>query len=93
MERENLLKENIYNFIDERLNESYNNLIKNKEYRQIEQNYSKSFKEIGNCIKNNEIIEKYEKNRNEMYDIQSQEAYKTGFMDAIMIFFNNIENK
>ena len=47
------LKENLQDFIEERLNESYTNLLHTKEYNKISNNYFELFDILKSKLKNN----------------------------------------
>lgn len=79
------LKENINDFIEERINESYTNLNKQGKYKKIKDSYYNAFENIINKLKDEELWEEYEKQEIDMYDMQIQEAYKTGFTDCIAV--------
>lgn len=77
---------NVYDFIEERINESYTILNKNKEYKQIQDKYIKSLTDIRSNLSNNvEMLEEHASNEADLYTMQLQEAYKIGFKDSIRI--------
>jgi len=83
----NELKENIENFIEERISTNYKKLIKNNEYKTIEKKYNDSFKKIESKLtKENDMLEDYKSNEYDLYDIQLIEAYKRGFIDSLISF-------
>lgn len=93
MEKESTLQENVSDFIDERLNESYRNLKMNKRYVKLEQEDNRLFTEIEKVIKDKELVERYQKSAIDMYDMQIKEAYRTGFKDANILLLDNVTNK
>ena len=84
------LKENVQDFITERLNQSYTRIVENKSYYKIANQNSILFAEIENTIENTDITEKYKETEFDMYTMQLEEAYKTGFRDSAKIFLNKI---
>lgn len=93
MEKESTLQENVSDFIDERLNESYRNLKTNKRYVTLEKDNNRLFSKIEKVIKDNVLIEEYQKTTIDIYDMQLKEAYKTRFKDANILLLDNITNK
>ena len=49
-------KNNVYDFIDERLNESWTKLNKNKEYKEKQYKYRKSLEELEEKLSDNRIL-------------------------------------
>ena len=82
------LKENVQDFITERLNQSYTQIANNKSYSKIADEHCKLFAEIENTIQNTDIIEQYKEAQYDMYTMQLEEAYKTGFKDSAKVFLN-----
>ena len=85
MENKTNLKENLQDFIDERLNESYTNIVHTKEYKEISTKNANIMEQIINKTKNNELVEEYKKTEYDMYDMQLRQAYLTGFYDSNLI--------
>lgn len=90
MENNTNLKENLQNFIEERLNESYTNIVNTREYREISNENANLIKKIMNKAKDNKLIEEYKKTEYDMYERQLQQAYLTGFRDSNIIFNKQI---
>lgn len=91
MKNNSNLKENLQDFIEERLNESYTNLLHTKEYKKISNKHLEAFKNLKNEIENNtDILEKYEEAEANLYYMQLKQAYLTGFKDSNIIFNNLI---
>ncbi len=82
------LKENLQDFIEERLNESYTNIAYTKEYKAISNKNANIMEKITDKIKDNKLIEEYKKIEYDMYEMQLKQAYLTGFKDSNMIFNN-----
>lgn len=82
------LKEDVQDFITERLNQSYAQIARNKSYSKIADQHFKLFTEIENAISNADITEKYKEIQFDMYTMQLEEAYKTGFRDSAKVFLN-----
>ena len=68
----NTLKENLQDFITERLNQSYAQIVGNKSYSKIADQNFKLFTET----------------QFDMYTMQLEEAYKIGFRDSAKVFLN-----
>ena len=90
MENKKNLKENLQDFIEERLNESYTNIVHTKEYKEISNKNTKLIESITDKAKDNKLIEEYKKTEYDMYEMQLQQAYLTGFRDSTMIHHKNI---
>ncbi len=84
------LKENLQDFIEERLNESYTNIAYTKEYKAISNKNSNIMEKMTDKIKDNKLIEEYKKTEYDMYEMQLQQAYLIGFKDSNIIFNNLI---
>lgn len=84
------LKEDLQNFIDERLNESYTNIAQTKEYKEILNKNTNIMEQIKSKTKINELIEAYKKTEYDMYDMQLKQAYLTGFKDSNIILNQTI---
>lgn len=79
------LKENLQDFIEERLNESYTKIVDTKEYKALSNKNTKAINNIADKIKDTKLIEEYKKTEYDMYEMQLQQAYLTGFKDSIII--------
>ncbi len=85
------LKENLQDFIEERLNESYTNIAHTKEYKEISSKHFEAFKKLKDELKNNTaVLEKYEEAEADLYYMQLKQAYLTGVKDSNIIFNNLI---
>ena len=83
------LKDNLYDFIEERLHESYSNLNKKKEYKEIQNKYIDFLQKIEKELSNNvELVEDFTSSEADLYTMQLQEAYKTGLKDSIYILID-----
>ncbi len=82
------LKENLQDFIEERLNESYTNIAYTKEYKAISNKNANIMEKITDKIKDNKLIEEYKKTEYDMYEMQLQQAYLTGIRDSNIILYN-----
>lgn len=90
MKNNSNLKENLQDFIDERLNESYTNIAQTKEYKEISNKNTNIMEQIKSKAKSNELIEAYKKTEYDMYDMQLKQAYLTGFKDSNIILNKTI---
>lgn len=90
MKNNSNLKENLQDFIEERLNESYTNIVHTKEYKEISNKNANLMESITDKAKDNNLIEEYKKTEYDMYEMQLQQAYLTGFKDSNIIFNNQI---
>ncbi len=88
MYKDRILLENVEDFIEERLNQSYSDLKGNREYIRLEKDYELIFKKLTENIEEKKIIEEYEKIKIDMYEIQLKQAYRSGFKDSIYLLFN-----
>lgn len=85
------LKENLQDFIEERLNESYKNIAHTREYKEITNKHFEIFEKVKETLKDNiDLLEKYEEAEANLYYIQLKQAYLTGFKDSNCIFNNLI---
>ena len=66
MENKTNLKENLQDFIEERLNESYTNIVHTKEYKEISNKNTKLIESITDKAKDNKLIEQYKKTEYDM---------------------------
>ena len=80
------LLNNINEFIEERLNESYTKTIHTKEYIQIRDKYYDIFSNIKNIINNEKLINNYEEILIDICTMHLEQAYKTGFTDSLILF-------
>ncbi len=90
MKNKTNLQENLQDFIEERLNESYTNILHTKEYKNISSKNNILMDKITDKTKDNNLIEKYKKTEYDMYEMQLMQAYLTGFKDSNIIFNNSI---
>ena len=84
----NTLTDNVNEFIQERINESYSKIMYRPEYRKVSEESSRLWKEIEDKINNEKLTDIYKSAQMDMYWIQLEEAYKTGFIDSIKIFLH-----
>ena len=87
---EETLKEEIEEFISERLNASYTKIISNDKYQDLANRRSSLLYKIEHIINDETLADQYKKAELDMYDMQLQEAYKTGFLDSTKIFVKGI---
>ena len=85
--KNNNLKEDLQDFIDERLNEIYTVLIKDKEYSEKKKDCNNLIKKLNNNF-NKELFELYKDKNNSIQYIELKQAYLTGFKDSNIIFNN-----
>lgn len=77
------------NFVEERLQASYKEVTRKKEYKRIFKQYFMLFKKLQDALANKEdLLEQYETQEAEVYEMQLKQAYKTGFKDCMEIFIN-----
>ena len=88
MNKDRVLLEDVEDFIEERLNQSYSDLKNNKEYVKLEIDYDDIFKKLTENIEEKKIVEAYEKIKIDMYEMQLKQAYRSGFKDRIYLIFN-----
>lgn len=82
--------ENLQNFIEERLNDSYTNIAQTKEYKETSMKNIALIEIIRDKTKNNQLVEEYTKTLYDMYQLQLQQAYLTGFKDSNIILNKTI---
>ncbi len=80
------LLDNINEFIEERLNESYTKTIHTKEYKETRDKCYAIFSNIKNIINNKKLMSYYEEILIDMCTMQLEQAYKTGFKDSLILF-------
>lgn len=85
MKKNDTLKENLYDFIEERLNQCYSDLRKNSEYKKLQEENNKIYDKIIEKVKDEKLIEEYEKAKIHMQEMEINEAYKTGFKDSTIL--------
>lgn len=88
MNKDRVFLEDVEDFIEERLNQSYSDLKNNSEYVKLEKDYDAIFKKLTENIEENKIVEEYEKIKIDMYEMQLKQAYRSGFKDSIYLIFN-----
>lgn len=88
MDKDKILLEDVEEFIEERLNQSYSDLKNNSEYVKLEKDYDDIFKKLTENIEEKKIVEEYEKIKIDMYEMQLKQAYRSGFKDSIYLIFN-----
>lgn len=86
MKKDENLSMYVNDFIEERLNVSYQKLLSDTKNRKVICNYREVFNKVQDCIKNSQLIEELKKAQFEYYSIQLIEAYKIAFKDSILIF-------
>lgn len=84
----NTLTDNVNEFIQERINESYSKIMYRPEYRKVSEESSRLWKEIEDKINNEKLTDIYKSTQMDMYWIQLEEAYKIGFIDSLKIFLH-----
>lgn len=83
------LETNVNNFVEERLQSSYEEVTSKKEYKNIFKQYFMLFKRLQDVLTNRgDLLEQYETKEAEVYEMQLKQAYKTGFKDCMEIFIN-----
>lgn len=82
---------NKYNIYLKNLQNVHNtNLAHSKEYKEISSQNTNLMESIADKIKDTEVIEEYKKTEYDMYEMQLQQAYLTGFKDSNIILNNQI---
>lgn len=84
------LKENLQDFIEERLNESKSMVVKNKDYKKIEDKKITLLNTIKEKLQDEKLIEEYRNIEFDVYQIQLQQAYLTGLIDSTIINNNSL---
>ena len=83
------LKENICDFIQERLHESYSRLNKNIEYKAMYEKHINVLeeleKELSNNVELSELLESFCTAEIDLHALELEDAYKIGFLDSISI--------
>lgn len=72
-------------FIEERLEESYQEILKNDYYKKIIREYEQLFEEISENIIDKKLVQNFKEAEIDAYTIQLIKAYKKGFEDSIVI--------
>lgn len=83
------LQENLQDFIEERMQESYSIVTNKKNYQEQFNKYKLLEKEFINKLKDENMIENYHDFRNIRMDLNAQElqeAYLLGFRDSTIIY-------
>lgn len=86
--KENLLKSNIIDFIEQRLLESYMRVSQNKEYKEKKAEYVGQEEYFNSKLYENKLLEDYEDIKGKKLYLDSlelEEAYKIGFKDSIKL--------
>lgn len=86
--KNNKLKTDINDFIEERLAESLENISNNEEYKEVKEKYYKRLNKLKEEISNIKTIDSYKEAEHDISTIQLKQAYKTGFQDGIKIIMN-----
>lgn len=87
--KKDALQINTDNFLEERLQSSYEEVTSKKEYKKIFKQYFMLFKKLQDGLANREdLLEQYETKEAKVYEMQLKQAYKTGFKDCMEIFIN-----
>lgn len=82
------LETDVNEFIEARLQESYQKILQNRTYQKTLTNYYNSFEKLEAIVNNAKITDDYKEAETNAYEIQLKEAYKAGFNDSIVIFIN-----
>lgn len=87
--KKDALQINTDNFLEERLQSSYEEVTSKKEYKKIFKQYFMLFQKLQDGLVNKEdLLEQYETKEEEVYKMQLKQAYKRGFKDCMEIFIN-----
>lgn len=87
MENTDYLKEDVKDFVTERLNKSYEKLMNNNEYKDKEKQCNKLIHEINQNF-TTDLFQKFREENNQLQHIELQHAYIKGFTDSTIIFVN-----
>ena len=72
-------------FIEERLEENYQEILKKDYYKKIIREYEQLFEEISKNIIDKKLVQNFKEAEIDAYTIQLIKAYKKGFEDSIVI--------
>lgn len=72
-------------FIEERLEESYQEILKKDYYKKIIKKYEQLLNEITANISNKKLVQDFKEAEIDAYTIQLIKAYKKGFEDSLII--------
>lgn len=72
-------------FIEERLEESYQEILKKDYYKKIIKKYEQLLDEITANISNKKLMQDFKEAEIDAYTIQLIKAYKKGFEDSLII--------
>lgn len=72
-------------FIEERLEESYQDILKKDYYKKIIKKYEQLLDEITAHISNKKLVQDFKEAEIDAYTIQLIKAYKKGFEDCLII--------
>lgn len=72
-------------FIEERLEESYQEILKKDYYKKLIKKYEQLLDEITANISNKKLMQDFKEAEIDAYTIQLIKAYKKGFEDSIVI--------
>lgn len=78
-------KELLIDFIEERLQVSYERLLKQSNNKNVINKHLELFDKLSASIQNNTLLENYREAEIDAYELQIIEAYKMGFKDSISI--------
>ena len=83
--KNNELKELLIDFIEERLQVSYERLLKQSNNKKVINKHLELFDKLSASIQNDTLLENYREAEIDAYELQIIEAYKMGFKDSINI--------
>lgn len=83
--KNNELKELLIDFIEERLQVSYERLLKQSNNKKVINKHLELFDKLSASLQNNTLLENYREAEIDAYELQIIEAYKMGFKDSISI--------
>lgn len=87
--KNNELKELLIDFIEERLQVSYERLLKQINNKKVINKHLELFDKLSASIQDNTLLENYREAEIDAYELQIIEAYKMGFKDSISILNKN----
>lgn len=83
--KNNELKELLIDFVEERLQISYERLLKQSNNKKVIDKHLELFDKLSSSLQNNKLLENYREAEIDAYELQIIEAYKMGFKDSINI--------
>lgn len=86
METKDSLQVVIDEFIDQRIEESYEKILHTEQYKQLLRKYNQLSEKFEANMNDVKFIDDYREAEADIYSPQIKEAYKQGFKDSMIIF-------